>query len=112
MCSYNKLNGVHTCSDPTLIGDEGLLRSEGGFRGFLVSDWGATHGDAHETALAGLDVEYVKHLPLRAPEANLTFSRMPGDWILVGTFFSMNLFLWCSLVPEQAGGYTVNLKAA
>jgi beta-glucosidase len=57
MCGYNRLNGVHTCSDPNLIGDEGLLRREGGFRGFIVSDWGATHGHGHEIARAGLDVE-------------------------------------------------------
>ena len=40
MCSYNRINGVHSCANnQTLHAD---LRGTLGFRGFIVSDWGAT----------------------------------------------------------------------
>jgi beta-glucosidase len=54
MCSYNKVNGVHACGSQELLTQ--LLREELGFKGFVVSDWGATH-DAQESLNAGLDVE-------------------------------------------------------
>mmetsp|Transcript_81310 Transcript_81310/g.164681 ORF Transcript_81310/g.164681 Transcript_81310/m.164681 type:complete len:880 (+) Transcript_81310:58-2697(+) len=54
MCSYNKVYGEHACQNHKLL--RTLLRKELGFRGFVVSDWGATH-DAAASALGGLDVE-------------------------------------------------------
>src|SRR5579872_364171 len=41
MCSYNKINGTYACGNPdTLVK---ILRDELGFKGFVTSDWGATH---------------------------------------------------------------------
>ena len=41
MCSYNKVNGTYACGNSnTLIK---ILREELGFKGFVTSDWGATH---------------------------------------------------------------------
>jgi len=54
MCAYNKVYGVHACENSRLLQD--LLRNELGFKGYIVSDWGATH-DAERSAKAGLDVE-------------------------------------------------------
>ncbi|KIK64152.1 glycoside hydrolase family 3 protein [Collybiopsis luxurians FD-317 M1] len=65
MCAYNQLNGTSSCHNAGLIGDEGPLRQEG-FKGFMVSDWGATHDSAEDNANAGLDME------------------QPGDFILIG----------------------------
>merc|ERR1719367_2693727 len=56
MCSYNKVYGVHACENEKLL--KKLLRQELGFKGYIVSDWGATH-DAESSAKAGLDVEMV-----------------------------------------------------
>ena len=53
MCSYNKLRGTHMSAHPFL--DE-ILRSEWGFDGVVVSDWGAVH-DTVGSGLNGLDVE-------------------------------------------------------
>ena len=53
MCSYNKVNGLHACGNEALL--DGLLRKETGFRGFITSDWGATHGA--EFLTSGLDME-------------------------------------------------------
>jgi beta-glucosidase len=53
MCSYNKLRGIHLSAHPIL---DDLLRSEWGFDGVVVSDWGAVH-ETVGPALSGLDVE-------------------------------------------------------
>jgi beta-glucosidase len=54
MCSYNQVNGVYACENPTLLTN--ILKTEWGFKGVVQSDWGATHSTA-PAALAGLDEE-------------------------------------------------------
>jgi beta-glucosidase len=54
MCSYNLLNGDYACENDYLLNR--VLKKEWGFRGFVISDWGATHSAA-KAALAGLDME-------------------------------------------------------
>ena len=39
MCAYNAVNGVHACENSWLLGD--VLKGDWGFRGFVLSDWGA-----------------------------------------------------------------------
>jgi beta-glucosidase len=53
MCSYNKLRGTYMSAHPIL---DDILRSEWGFDGIVVSDWGAVH-DTVGCGLNGLDVE-------------------------------------------------------
>lgn len=54
MCSYNKLNGDWACENSYLLND--LLKKTWGFKGFVLSDWNATHSTA-KAALNGLDNE-------------------------------------------------------
>jgi beta-glucosidase len=54
MCSYNRVNGEYACENSYLLND--VLKKAWGFKGFVVSDWGATHSTA-KAALAGLDIE-------------------------------------------------------
>ncbi len=54
MCAYNAVNGVHACENSWLLGD--VLKGDWGFRGFVLSDWGAVASTA-PAALAGLDQE-------------------------------------------------------
>ncbi len=54
MCGFNRVNGVFACQDPWLL--SGVLKGELGFRGFVLSDWGAVH-DTVAAATAGLDQE-------------------------------------------------------
>jgi beta-glucosidase len=54
MCSYNSLNGDFGCENKYLLTD--VLKKSWGFKGFVVSDWGATHSVAKASA-AGLDQE-------------------------------------------------------
>ncbi|HEU0100368.1 MAG TPA: glycoside hydrolase family 3 C-terminal domain-containing protein [Allosphingosinicella sp.] len=52
MCAYNRVNGAHACENRWLLTD--VLRRDWGWKGYVMSDWGATHSTA-EAANAGLD---------------------------------------------------------
>jgi beta-glucosidase len=54
MCSYNLVNGDHACESDYLLNE--VLKKEWGFKGFVVSDWEATHSTV-KAANAGLDME-------------------------------------------------------
>lgn len=41
MCAYNKINGVQGCENSFLLND--VLRRDWGYKGFVMSDWGAVH---------------------------------------------------------------------
>jgi beta-glucosidase len=41
MAAYNRINGVYACENNWLLND--LLRDEWGYKGFVVSDWGAVN---------------------------------------------------------------------
>jgi beta-glucosidase len=53
MCAYNKINGEWACENEAM--QNGVLRGLLGFRGFITSDWGATH--TPQAILRGLDLE-------------------------------------------------------
>jgi beta-glucosidase len=53
MCAYNKINGTYACENEYTLG---VLKKDFGFKGFVVSDWGATQSTV-KAALAGLDIE-------------------------------------------------------
>ena len=55
MCGYNRVNGTYACENSRLL--DGILKSEWGFKGWVMSDWGATHSTA-QSANAGLDQEF------------------------------------------------------
>jgi beta-glucosidase len=55
MCSYNHVNGPYACGNADTLNQ--LLRAELGFRGFVSSDWGATHSALFMNS--GLDVEMI-----------------------------------------------------
>jgi len=57
MSAYNKLNGLWCSENPWLLTD--VLKKEWGFKGLVVSDWGAVHSNI-PTANAGLDIEMPK----------------------------------------------------
>jgi beta-glucosidase len=54
MCAYNKLNGEYCSEQHYLLTD--ILKNEWGFKGFVVSDWGAVH-DRVASLKGGLDLE-------------------------------------------------------
>ena len=54
MCSYNKINGVYAADNKYVLSD--ILRDEWGYKGIVVSDWGATN-DRAQGILAGMDLQ-------------------------------------------------------
>jgi len=62
MCAYNKVNSVW-CSEHKQLLTE-ILKEEWGYKGMVVSDWGAVHNIAKAVA-AGLDLE------------------MPNNWLIL-----------------------------
>ncbi|KAF2644446.1 hypothetical protein P280DRAFT_391624 [Massarina eburnea CBS 473.64] len=53
MCSYQRINGSHACQNSK--SQNGLLKGELGFQGYIMSDWGATHSGVASID-AGLDM--------------------------------------------------------
>jgi beta-glucosidase len=54
MCSYNRVNGAYACQNDWLLNQ--VLKHDWGFRGYVMSDWGAQH-DTVLNANNGLDQE-------------------------------------------------------
>lgn len=54
MCAYNRINGSYASENRYLL--DQILRQEWGFKGIVLSDWGATHSTV-ESVSAGLDIE-------------------------------------------------------
>ncbi|KAK2023098.1 glycosyl hydrolase family 3 N terminal domain-containing protein [Colletotrichum zoysiae] len=54
MCSYQRINGSYGCQNSKSL--NGLLKTELGFDGYVMSDWGATHTGVAAIE-AGLDMD-------------------------------------------------------
>ena len=54
MAAYNKINGTYCCENEFLLKD--ILRKEWGYKGVVVSDWGATN-DRIKSHVAGMDLQ-------------------------------------------------------
>ena len=68
MCAYNKVNGVLSCENPTLLTT--ILKNEWGFKGVAQADWFVALTDTVRGANAGVDEEqpgslddYADHAP-------------------------------------------------
>lgn len=55
MCSYNKINGVYSAENKWLLDD--VLRGEWGFKGYVMTDWGAMTDNRAKALEAGLELE-------------------------------------------------------
>lgn len=61
MAAYNRLNGVYCTQNKWLLTD--VLRKDWGFKGAVISDWGAVHDEPASFA-AGLDMKMPKDADL------------------------------------------------
>ncbi|KAI0476191.1 beta-glucosidase-related glycosidase [Xylariaceae sp. FL0804] len=75
MCSYNRINGSHACQNSKVL--NGLLKSELGFQGYVMSDWGGTHAGVASIE-SGLDMT----MPGGISEYGISFD---------GSFFGGNI---------------------
>jgi beta-glucosidase len=72
MSAYNRLNGTYTSEHRQLLTE--ILRDEWGFRGLIVSDWGAVD-DRVRSLAAGLDLE----MPPSGSDAEIVDAVRAGD---------------------------------
>jgi beta-glucosidase len=70
MCSYNYVNGERACGNSDTLNK--ILKKELGFKGFVTSDWGATH--AADYISKGLDMEMPGTVGGDSPMAAMMFS--------------------------------------
>jgi beta-glucosidase len=110
MAAYNKVNGDYATANSVLLDD--VLKGAWGFRGWVMSDWGAT--TSWECALHGLDQECGAQLdamlwgaeaftdPLRAAHAD---GRLSGERLsdmvrrILRSMFAVGIDSW-EAVPE------------
>ncbi|RXS98171.1 glycosyl hydrolase [Silvibacterium dinghuense] len=64
MCGYNRFEETYDCENDYLLNQ--VLKKDFGFKGFVLSDWGATHSTV-KAALAGLDQEEPEDIFFGAP---------------------------------------------
>ncbi|KAJ5380547.1 uncharacterized protein N7496_002975 [Penicillium cataractarum] len=83
MCSYNRLNGSHSCQNSYLLNH--LLKTELGFQGYVMSDWGATHSGVASVE-SGMDMT------------------MPGGFTLYGEEWTEGSFLGKNLTQAVQNG--------
>ncbi|KAF2262959.1 beta-glucosidase 1 [Lojkania enalia] len=81
MCSYNRLNSSYGCQNSKTL--NGLLKTELGFQGYVMSDWGAVHSGV-DAILAGLDMNMPGGLDFNVSEpsffgGNLTLAVNNGS---------------------------------
>mmetsp|Transcript_37480 Transcript_37480/g.75947 ORF Transcript_37480/g.75947 Transcript_37480/m.75947 type:complete len:488 (+) Transcript_37480:903-2366(+) len=77
MCSYNSVNGTHSCSNEQLLKRD--LKQTMGFQGFVMSDWWATHSTAVNE---GLDLSMPGDETYFAPENLAQFDENTIDAVV------------------------------
>lgn len=66
MCIYNRVNETYSCENSKLL--NGLLKTELGFQGYVVSDWLGTHSGV-ASVLSGLDMNMPGPLTISGNES-------------------------------------------
>ncbi|KAI0178100.1 glycoside hydrolase superfamily [Pestalotiopsis sp. NC0098] len=88
MCSYNRVNGLHSCQNSWVLNH--LLKTELGFQGYVMSDWGATHSGVASIE-SGMDMT------------------MPGGFTLYGEEWTQGSYFGKNLTAAVENG-TVDMS--
>ncbi|KAK3290432.1 glycoside hydrolase superfamily [Chaetomium fimeti] len=113
MCSYNKINGSWACENDHA--QNGLLKKELGFKGFVVSDWNAQH-TTDGSANNGMDMtmpgsDYNGNNVLWGPQLTsaINSNRVSGE--RVDDMAKRILTTWY-LLGQDAGYPAINIDAS
>ncbi|KAF8896680.1 glycoside hydrolase family 3 protein [Infundibulicybe gibba] len=118
MCAYNRVNGTSSCHNAALLGPTGLLQKDG-FKGFVVSDWGATHDSAADNANAGLDMEHpetifslnaVNSNAVTVDRLNQMVSRVLAPWYRLGQDSGYPAVNFDSQKPDGSGARNLRVN--
>lgn len=109
MCSYNRINNTYACENHQTLGID--LKTRMNFKGFVMSDWGATHSTV-DSANNGLDMEmpssdfFGEKLKLAIREGKVSSERL-DDMVLriLIPMFSLGMFEY-----QQTGSLDVDVR--
>ncbi|KAJ5358568.1 uncharacterized protein N7496_010981 [Penicillium cataractarum] len=112
MCSYQRLNNSYSCQNSKLI--NGILKTELGFQGYVISDWTAQHAGV-ASANAGLDLAmpdegfWMANLTQAVNNGSVAVSRL-DDMVtrLMATWYYLDQN---STVPSPGIGIPTNLQS-
>jgi beta-glucosidase len=103
MCSYNRVNGAYSCGNPDTL--QTLLKQEIGFKGFVTSDWGATHSPTFVNN--GLDLEMSGYT---ADNKSCYFCAVPepppAPVTTIHGFKHSEPYAWPAPIPEEPPRYS------
>jgi beta-glucosidase len=103
MCSYNRINGAYSCGNPDTL--RTLLKQEIGFKGFVTSDWGATHSPTFVNE--GLDLEMSGYT---ADNKSCYFCAVPepppAPVATIHGFKPSEPYAWPAPIPEEPPRYS------
>lgn len=114
MCSYNQINGMYACANDKT--QNGLLKGELVFHGFIVSDWDGQHSGL-PSATGGLDLvmpdsAFWDDGQLAAAVQNGTLSRARLEDMAMRTIATwFKLGQNSAALPAIGSGETANLSA-
>ncbi|KAI1173245.1 glycoside hydrolase family 3 protein [Nemania sp. FL0916] len=113
MCSYNKINGTWACENDGIMNK--LLKTELGFKGYVMTDWNAQHS-TQQAANTGLDMtmpgsDYNGGTVLWGSKLSQAVSAGQVPQARVDDMVRRILASWY-LIGQDAGGYpSINLNA-
>lgn len=110
MCAYNKVNGYYSCESEFLLNQ--VLKKDWGFKGFVMSDWGATHSTV-PAALNGLDQESAGEAFDLTPYFNWALKEAVNQkWVPESRLDDMAGRVLYALIDNGVMGAKANTKAA
>eukprot|EP00052_Salpingoeca_macrocollata_P017874 m.146254 g.146254 ORF g.146254 m.146254 type:complete len:696 (-) comp20527_c1_seq1:51-2138(-) len=93
MCSYNKINDTYSCENPVTLG---ALKNQMGYKGWVMSDWGATHS---VSIVQGLDQEmpggtyFGKPLEAAVQNGSISMAKVDDSVVrIMAQYFAVGLF--------------------
>jgi beta-glucosidase len=114
MCSYNRINGVYACENPTTLTK--ILKQQFGFDGFVMSDWGGAHSTI-PAALAGMDMEmnltpgqfYTAPLKTAVQNGQVPMARL-NDMVLRITRAMFRVGIFDNPAAAEPGAYGADVR--
>ena len=105
MCSYNRVNGAYACENDWLLNQ--VLKTDWGFKGYVMSDWGATHSTV-PAANAGLDQESGYPFDVSPYFADALAEAVADGWVKPARFDDMVHRILRSMFAEGLFDHPLN----
>jgi beta-glucosidase len=105
MCSYNRVNGAYACENDWLLNK--VLKTDWGFKGYVMSDWGATHSTI-PAVNAGLDQESGYPFDVSPYFADALMEAVADGWVKPERFDDMSHRILRSMFAQGLFDHPLN----